>query len=223
MPPRFRAKFPPCALAAAAALLALAAPAPLRAESAPPAGFVRVAVPAGAEVLASMPFDPFAPGLDGAVGTQLPGADDAAAAGAVRFWDAAAQAFTNAYLAAGTGDPAKDGRWFLDFAAWTPAPFEVRPGTGFWLRNPAGAPDAPDAQVYLRGTVASNASATALLPNGLSLFAYPYAAARQLNATALAADGAHGASAPADADKVAAPDNPLQPWISSSHFGFHGR
>jgi hypothetical protein len=140
---------------------------------------------------------------------QLTGASSQDAADSVHIWDTSRQAFTNAYKAAGTGDPARDGAWFTDFNTWTPAEFTFGPGSAVWLQNAQSQPQ----NVYLTGQVVSTATNETTLVQGLSLFGYPFTGTRRLNATRLAADGAHGATTPEAADRVAAVTGSDQPWL----------
>ncbi len=174
-----------------------------------PAGFVRYSVPSNAQTLVSCPFTPFAPSLNGLLAGQLTGAATPAAADAVTIWDASVQSFTNAYKAANTGDPAKDGVWFTSFDTWTPAAFSFGPGSAAWVHNAQNCTQ----DVYLTGQVVSEPTRATTLVQGLSLFGYPFSGRRSLNATHLAADGAHGATTPEAADRVAAVTSADQPWL----------
>ncbi len=102
-----------------------------------PVGYVRLTVPAGGYIQAAMPFEPFAPGIDDVLAGQLTGASTPAFADLVEKWLPMSDGVwcQDFYKCAGTGDPARDGRWLKCDDGPTPTSMTIDRGEGFWVIN----------------------------------------------------------------------------------------
>jgi hypothetical protein len=162
---------------------------PVPQPAAPPVGFVQVTVPSNGYALVSMPFEPFAPGVNAILGGQLTGSTGTNAADVLMRWLPAAQVYTNAWRAAGFGDPALDGLW-IEWPAGTPtsSSLTLSAGDAFWLqsRQPF------EQRAFVAGRVPLASSASTTLVPGLNLSGYPYATSIGVNQTALHASGGYG-------------------------------
>lgn len=155
-----------------------------------PAGFIKVELDAASQKLVSTPFEAFSSGVDSALQGQLKGSSTADGADRVATWDALSQGYRTAFKADGTGDSAKDGKFFLLGSDWTPSGLTVAPGTGFWLQNMQGYAQ----KAYLSGRVPLSGTAQVQFSPGMNLFSYPYAGSIMLNGTSLKGSGALGAA-----------------------------
>jgi regulation of enolase protein 1 (concanavalin A-like superfamily) len=176
-----------------------------------PAGFIRLEAPAFSSTPMSTPFVPFASGLDSVLSGQLTGEDNAAAADTVQKWVPSIQDYISAFKADGTGNPAKDGKWFADDVDWTPTALTLAPGEGFVVNNKHGL----DQSLFLSGKVVLSADWPLALAPELTLFSYPFTTVRALNDSSLAADGANGADAQEDADIVGTATLDAEHWLLS--------
>ena len=170
-----------------------------RAESevSPPAGFVRVEVPAGSNVLVSLNFDPWDGRLEAVFSNQLLGAQSESNADRILQWDAASQQYVISFKAEGTGDTNRDGHWFYSGTNWLISTQELTVGEGFWIQNRHG-----DQAVYLCGRLVLVPTQQVGLIQGLNTFGYPYSGSVGLNQSRLAASGAYGATNMAGADRI---------------------
>ncbi len=162
-----------------------------------PSGVMRVNLPAAGTVLVSSPFIPAANSVETLFSAQLQGGPTAAAADGISKWDAVTQAYVSAFLAAGTGDPQKDGKFFTDDQAWALSTLSLQPGEALWISNRGAAKG-----IFLGGAVPMLSMQMRLYP-GNNLAAYPFPTTIGVNAMALAASGAQGGLTPTAADRVA--------------------
>jgi hypothetical protein len=163
-----------------------------------PAGLLRATVPPASEALLSMPFIPFNPDIHAVFQDQLTGSDSTDTADAIRQWDTTLQAYTNGYKAAGTGNPANDGRWVAAFTNAAPSTLCFNPGVGFWVANR----QAVTQTLYLCGHVVPQSQGALTIGPGLSLLGYPFSTWQRLNDTTLRTDGAYGAGTAPPADNL---------------------
>lgn len=178
-----------------------------------PAGIFRLTIPAGRQMLVSMPLDAFNSGINAVLTNQLTGDTNELYADKIIKWDNSLGSYTNAYKADYTGDSEKDGRWFGDFTNWTSSDFTFEPGEGFWIRN-----DQPYTQtVFLCGSVVLDSSRTKTFQSGLTLFGYPFSSKISINGAAFT-NGANASSDSEAADQIHAWDVLLESYLQ---YGLH--
>jgi hypothetical protein len=141
----------------------------LNAQLAPPAGVIRIDLPAGQDVLASMPFE-----TDSSAVQDVLSNSDLTDGCQIFKWDAQAQSYRTATLVQGI--------WSSDASGNTPSDMTLDNGEGFIIRNPE------KTQLYLAGTVVIDNRFTAPLYPGLTLIAPPYSADIDLAQTSLTQD-----------------------------------
>ncbi|MDA1097128.1 MAG: thrombospondin type 3 repeat-containing protein, partial [Chloroflexi bacterium] len=169
-----------------------------------PAGFVRLLVPPGDNVLASTPFYAFDPTINALLYGQLTGGTNADQADAVSQWtgvsDLYAYKFTN-------------GWWYEDFTNWTHSDLEFYPGNGFVLYNRQAQTQA----VFLFGAVVLDSTNSLDFASGLTRFGYPYTAKIGLNGTTLQSSGAAAAAQADAADQITNAATGERAWLFSSN------
>ncbi len=129
------------------------------AQLAPPAGVVRVTVPAAQDVLASLPFV-----TESAAVQEVLGAAPFPEGAMVFKWNSASQSYESATLV--------DGIWSTAANDNTASDLTLNNGEGFVLRHPGET----DIHVYLSGLAVIDKTFTIPLLPGLSLIAPPYSA-----------------------------------------------
>ena len=137
---------------------------------APPAGFVRVELPAGAQTLVSTPFVPFDDSIDAVLSGQLIGSTNENIGDKIFKWDAAKAQYVSATKVDGTGKAEIDGKWFSDLASRTPSDMTIEPGEGFFIQNRQDFVNV----IYLSGEVPLEPTNSATLLPSLNLVGYPY-------------------------------------------------
>lgn len=173
-----------------------------------PAGLVRLTVAPG-QTLVSIPFNPINASIGDLLQGQLTGGAGEAGGDGILKWDAVNQVYVKAFKAAGTGDPARDGRWFADSVTWTPSPLTLNPGEGFWIANRQSVAQT----VYLGGTMVADSSRAVTLRPGLNLIGYPYDGRIALNSTQLARNGAYGDRSTSTSDSLNDPATGETLWL----------
>ncbi len=176
-----------------------------------PAGFVRLEAAPG-NSLHAVGLKPFSGSLDDVMAGQLKGGLTEAQADKILKWNPAAQAYVGAFKADGTGDPAKDGKWFSDTGVWEKSPLTLAPGEAFWIVNRSYAGQS----VFIAGEVVADAIGSVSFQPGLTLFAYPFSSAIALNSTRLAASGAYADRKSTLSDTVNDPDGGDTQWLKKS-------
>ncbi len=176
-----------------------------------PAGFTRIEAAAG-NSLHAIPLQPFSGALEAVLAGQLTGGASESQADKILKWDTVSQSYAGAFKADGTGDPAKDGKWFSDSGSWQRSALTLAPGEGFWIVNRGSATKS----VFVSGEVVADESRAVTLAPGLNLFAYPYTAAMALNSTRMAASGAYGDRKSTLSDTINDPDAGDTQWLKKS-------
>jgi hypothetical protein len=149
-----------------AALLCVATS--LHAQLAPPAGVIRIDLPAGQDVLASVPFETASAAIQDVLSSS-----DLTDGCQVFKWDATSQSYRSATLVQGI--------WSTDANGGTPSDMTLDNGEGFIIRNSSKT----DQQLFMAGTAVTDEQVTTPLYPGLSLLATPYSADLMGTANAL--------------------------------------
>jgi hypothetical protein len=173
-----------------------------------PAGLVRLTVAPG-QTLISLPLKPINASIGALFPDQLTGGSGETSGDGILAWDAVNQVYVKAFKAAGTGDPARDGKWFTDSVTWTPSPLTLNPGEGFWIANR----QAVSQTVYLGGNIVADSSRSSTLRPGLNLIGYPFSGRIALNSTQLARNGANGDRSPSTSDSLTDPATGATQWL----------
>ena len=163
-----------------------------------PAGFTRLSIGPDSEILASLPFHPFNPSIQEIFTGQLTGLTNAVLADHVITWDAQQQQYRSAFKVDGSGNPGQDGLWFENEGSWTTSSITLYPGTAFWIDNRQFVTQT----VWLCGSVVLEDEESVTFQASLNLFGYPFSSKIALNDTALREDGAFGATAMTNADRI---------------------
>jgi hypothetical protein len=143
----------------------------LQAQLAPPAGVIRIELPAGQDVLASVPFETASAAIQDVLSSS-----DLTDGCQVFKWDATSQSYRSATLVQGI--------WSTDANGGTPSEMTLDNGEGFIIRNPGKT----DQQLFMAGTAVTDEQVTTSLYPGLSLLATPYSADLMGTANALSPD-----------------------------------
>ncbi|MFA6568373.1 MAG: chitobiase/beta-hexosaminidase C-terminal domain-containing protein, partial [Victivallales bacterium] len=165
---------------------------------------MKIEIQPGEERLASTPFDAFDSTLNFLLSGQLTGAAVPGSADQIKVWDSSVQGFRSAFLADGTGDQDKDGKWFKDNVGWEPSDILLFPGMGFFIKN-----NQLTAQsLFLSGRIPLDDSKILTLQPNLNLFAYPFSSKILLNSTNMKTNGAKGGLNQSDSPDILSTESP---------------
>jgi hypothetical protein len=175
-----------------------------------PAGLIKIEIKPSEEKLSSTPFEAFDANLNILLSGQLTGAATPENADQIKTWDSSAQSFGSAFLADGTGDQEKDGKWFKDNINWEPSDMLLSPGIGFIIKNS----QLMAQSLFLTGRLPLYDSKILTLQPNLNLFSYPFASKISLNSTCLKKDGAKGGLDQTDSpDLIFTYSSDTKPWL----------
>lgn len=176
-----------------------------------PAGLTRiVAVPGNS--LHAVSLQPYSGVLDDLLAGQLTGGASATDADKILKWNATAQAYAGAFKAGGTGDAAKDGKWFSDVGTWQKSSLSLAPGEGFWIVNRSSVAQS----VYVGGQVIGDAERSVVLTPGMNLISYPFSSRIALNSTQMAKNGAYADRKSSLSDTINDPDAGGTQWLKKN-------
>ena len=164
-----------------------------------PYGIIRITIPATSSYTrVSMPFETLDSDINILFDGQLTGAAVQSNADNVFLYDTNSATYTNAYLAAGTTNPAWNGTWFVDFTSWVTSPLSINLADGLFIKTVQ-----TNAQnLWLFGRVPMAATNSVPIASGFQKIGYPYPAPIALQDTDFASDGATWNNSPSLTDRT---------------------
>jgi len=141
-------------------------------------GMVKANVKGGGLTFLTTPFNSTDTSIDSVIGDQLTGGLSAGQSDRIIAWDSDTSAYAAYWKVTGSGDPAFDGKWFIDDGSFPPTPAEINlsPGDGFWVQSR----QAEDQDLILSGEV-PDAAIQVSIPVGLSQIGFPYPVSISVN------------------------------------------